>query len=77
MKNIMIDVKSKDGYKFMVVIEGKDSEFEYEVVLDEKYYQYLTKGRISKEKLIKKSFEFLLRREPKESILFNFNGGAE
>jgi len=41
--------------------------------LDEEYYQKLTKGRISKGKLIEKSFVFLLERESKESILRTFN----
>jgi len=41
--------------------------------LGEEYYQILTGGEISREELIKRSFEFLLEREPKESILPKFN----
>ena len=40
--------------------------------LDDGYYNKLTQGRITEEELIKKSFEFLLKREPKESILSRF-----
>ncbi|MEW6680805.1 MAG: hypothetical protein AB1297_07320, partial [bacterium] len=43
------------------------------VTLDDGYYQDLTKGNITKEELIERSFEFLLKREPKESILSRFN----
>ncbi len=50
-------------------VEGK----EYNVGLDDEYWQDLTGGKITKEELIKKSFEFLLEREPKESILSRFN----
>jgi len=65
----MIKVEKKNQQEFTVKVEGK----EYNVILDDKYWQDLTGGKISKEKLIKKSFEFLLEREPKESILPRFN----
>ena len=37
------------------------------------YYEKLTHGKITKEELIERSFEFLLKRESKESILSRFN----
>lgn len=43
------------------------------MILDNKYHKSLTQDKINKEGLIKKSFEFLLEREPKESILPMFN----
>jgi len=46
----------------------KVEEKEYNIGLDDEYWQDLTGGKIAKEELIKKSFEFLLEREPKESI---------
>lgn len=55
--------------EFEVSIEGN----KYTVGLTEDYYQKLTGGKISPEELIEKSFEFLLEREPKESILKKFN----
>ena len=51
----------------------KGGEKEYNVGLDDEYWRDLTGGKIAKEELIKKSFEFLLEREPKESILSRFN----
>ena len=51
----------------------KVEEKEYNVGLDDEYWKDLTGGKIAKEELIKKSFEFLLEREPKEFILSRFN----
>jgi hypothetical protein len=65
----MIKVEKKNQQEFTVKVEEK----EYDVGLDDEYWQDLTGGKISKEKLIKKSFEFLLEREPEESILSRFN----
>lgn len=42
------------------------------VKLSEHYYQKLTNGDMTAEELIKRSFDFLLQREPKESILRTF-----
>ena len=65
----MIKVEKKSQQEFTVKVEEK----EYNVGLDDEYWQDLTGGKIAKEELIKKSFEFLLEREPKESILSRFN----
>jgi len=65
----MIKVEKKNQQEFTVKVEEK----EYDVGLDDEYWQDLTGGKIAKEELIKKSFEFLLEREPKESILSRFN----
>jgi hypothetical protein len=46
---------------------------EYEVDASESYIAVLTGGKISPADLIRRSFEFLLAREPKESILKSFN----
>mgnify|MGYP001109603766 CR=1 FL=1 len=43
------------------------------MTLDDAYHHKLTGGSIEKEELIHKSFEFLLQREPKESILGRFD----
>ena len=69
----MIKVERKNRDEFLVVVEEKGSRTEHTVTLDEGYYERLTDRKISKEELIKKSFEFLLAREPKESILRRFN----
>jgi hypothetical protein len=65
----MITVKKQNQDEYLVKVEKK----EYKVSLDDKYWQDLTGGRITKEELIEKSFDFLLEREPKESILSSFN----
>jgi len=69
----MIEVKKKNGQQFLVTIEERGSTTEHTVTLDDGYYQNLTDGKITREELIKKSFEFLLEREFKESILSEFN----
>ena len=69
----MIKVERKSQNEFMIEITEADSSTKHTVTLDEEYYQKLTGGRISKEDLIKKSFNFLLTRESKESILRRFN----
>ncbi|MFP4179324.1 MAG: hypothetical protein ACLFQW_08390 [Spirochaetaceae bacterium] len=69
----MIEVSKKDNNTFIVkVSEGKGTST-HTVTLDDSYHQKLTDGKTDKEALIKKSFEFLLEREPKESILSKFD----
>jgi hypothetical protein len=69
----MIDVEQKNQDEFGVVAGEKGDQRQYMVTLDDDYYQLLTQGKVSKEELIRKSFQFLLEREPKESILSRFN----
>ena len=69
----MIEVKKKKQGKFLVIIDEGNSKTEHNVELDDEYYRKLTNGKITEEELIKKSFEFLLKRESKESILSRFN----
>ena len=57
---------------FEVVVQN-GNETSHKVHLSEDYYQKLTGGSISPEDLIHKSFEFLLERESKESILREFD----
>ena len=63
----------KNEKEFLVTIEEKDSSSKHVVIVDDEYYQNLTDEKLTKEELIKKSFEFLLKRESKESILSKFN----
>lgn len=69
----MISVKKKSEQEYIVTVSEGNSQTEHAVTLDDSYYQRLTQGSITKETLIKKSFEFLLKRESKESILRKFN----
>lgn len=60
--------KTEKGWKFVVSVDGD----EFEVGLGEGYWQRLTDSREEPEELVRRSFEFLLQREPKESILKEF-----
>jgi hypothetical protein len=69
----MIEVTKKGEEEFRVKLEERGTGKEYAVTVEERYYQKLTQGKITKEELIKRSFMFLLEREPKESILSRFD----
>ena len=56
----------------MVVIDD-DNTTSHQVTLTKRYFDSLKKDNDSPADLIKRSFEFLLEREPKESILKEFN----
>jgi len=69
----MIEVKKKGQEEFRVKVEEKGSSKEYAVTLEDSYHQDVSRGKVAKEELIEKSFEFPLKRESKESILSKFN----
>ena len=69
----MINVEKKDKDTFRVTVKEGGSQSSHTVTVDDDYYEKLTCKQYSKEDLIKKSFEFLLARESKESILSSFN----
>lgn len=69
----MIEVKKINEQEYMVTIKEENNSSEHLVTLDDEYYRELTDEKISKDTLIKRSFEFLLKREPKESILSKFD----
>ena len=64
--------KLKDGEFRVRIIEAK-SESTHHVTLTQAYYRRLSAGKIEPQELIKRSFEFLLARESKESILPEFD----
>ncbi len=75
MANIVVQAAQSDDrtYNFKVdVIEG-DSNTSHKVELSKQDYENLTDGKITPQELVQCSFEFLLEREPKESILSSFN----
>ena len=69
MASIKIIEIEKD--KFLVEVSD-NVKTSHNVVINDKVYQQLTNGVISKYELLEKSFEFLLDREPNTSILTNF-----
>ncbi len=48
----MIKVQKKNRKKFLAIIKEGNTSSKHEVFLDDEYYQYLTYGKIIKEKLI-------------------------
>jgi hypothetical protein len=67
----MIQVKQISDDEFEVSLEGPPAT-KHVVRLSEAYYRKLTQGRVSREDLITRSFEFLLERESNTSILRSF-----
>lgn len=68
-----IDIEKLDASHFRVrVIEG-GSESTHQITLDPKDFARLAGGGVAPEEFIRKSFQFLLERESKESILGRFD----
>lgn len=68
------EVKSEnDLFEYEVEIRENGTSSLHRVKVGREDYEKLTGGRVSPEVLVEKSFEFLLEREPKESILKSFN----
>ena len=71
----VIRKKSSSGDLFVFdveVVEG-NTKTTHTVEVGKSYYEKLTSEKITPEELVRKSFEFLLKREPKESVLKEFN----
>lgn len=72
---IQIEVKKLEDLpkgKFEVTVRS-NTVTKHRVTLTQDYYEQLTAGIVSPEKLVEQSFEFLLSREPNTSILTEFN----
>jgi hypothetical protein len=68
-----IEIEKTGNFKFRVRIIQKGSKSSHFVTLKEGDYVRLTGGNIEPEDLVRRSIEFLLEREPKESILARFD----
>lgn len=71
-----IEVKSTDlgtKYEFQVTVQEGGSATHHRVTLNKADYERLTGGKTSPDALVIESFRFLLKREPKESILRSFD----
>ena len=68
----MIQVRKIDETTFAVTVTAR-TKTDHRITVDPAYHKKLTDGRISAEALVKKSFEFLLEREPNTSILKEFD----
>jgi len=67
------EVEKIDESKFRVRVIEAGSETTHDVTVSPNDYTRLTNGKIELEELVRRSFEFLLEREPKESILTRFD----
>ena len=68
-----IEVEKVDTSHFRVRVIEAGSESTHQVTLDPKDYARLAGGAVEPQEFIRKSFQFLLEREPKESILSRFD----
>ena len=67
-----ISLEKLNENEFLVTISEGDSFTEHVVTVEDESYQKLVDKMCSKELLVEKSIEFLLTKEPKESILEKF-----
>ena len=71
--NAKIQVEQISEGEFRVrVIEGA-SETSHRVMMKTADYERIAGGKVEPTELVKRAFEFLLAREPKESILAQFD----
>jgi hypothetical protein len=68
-----IEIEKFDASRFRVRVIDDGSESTHQVTLSQKDCARIAGGATEPEKLIRKSFEFLLEHEPKESILGRFD----
>ena len=66
-----ISITAKDEDTYSVTVTGISTTI-HTVTISDLIHTKLTGGKISKETLLEKSFEFLLQREPNTSILAQF-----
>ncbi len=72
----MIDVKltnSGDPFEFDVAVREGDTETRHRVTMMESTYRKLMDEGVGPERCVEAAFQFLLDREPKESILSSFD----
>lgn len=75
MVDILVQELSRDGagWTFQVTVSDADSRTRHRVSLSLDSYQQLAGDACDPATLVHRSFEFLLEREPKESILRQFD----
>jgi hypothetical protein len=71
-----IEIEKFDASHFRVRVVDEVSESFHQITLNPKDCAKLAGGAADPEELIRKSFHFLLEREPKESILARFDLSA-
>jgi hypothetical protein len=68
-----IEVEKINTSKFRVRVIEAGSETSHDVTVSPNDYTRLAGGKVEPEEHVRRSFEFLLEREPKESILKRFD----
>jgi hypothetical protein len=68
-----IIVQSANETRFEITVREGATETRHIVTVAPDYARKLAGGRVSLEDLVRRSFEFLLEHEPKESILRHFD----
>ena len=66
-------VSAANGWLCEVTLAEGGSETRHSVTLTRADFQRLTSGAATPDGLVRRSFEFLLEREPRESILKSFS----
>ena len=64
---------SDEGWVFQVTVSQGRAQTAHRVTVTREAYSRLSGGASPPEELVRKSFQFLLEREPKESILREFD----
>lgn len=62
-----------DGWEYDVLVREDNTSSAHKVIVGRAYYEQITGGETAPAELVEKSFEFLLERESKESILSRFD----
>ena len=65
--------KSDDPFEFTVTLTGSGGETHHEVTMTQFTYEKLTGSQVNPASCVQAAFEFLLEREPQESILTSFD----
>ena len=65
--------EAKEPLEFCVIVFEDQSETKYDVTMAQSSYEKFTHGKVTPERCIQAAFQFLLDREPKESILPRFD----
>lgn len=75
MTEITVRMKEEraEAWVFEVTLSERGESTIHTVTLKRPEYQRLSPGRVTPERLVEASFQFLLEREPKESILRRFD----
>ena len=67
-----ISIVKKSDTMFEVTVEERTTTIHH-VTVSPDYYQKLTGGKVPVERLVERSFDFLLEREPNSAILRTFD----